>query len=260
MLLLLAQVALLGQTGFTGNAKCGECHRNITKLYANSTMSREGVLCEQCHGAAKQHAAGAGQLEVPSALEPERRDGICAQCHFHGAGRIARLGRDVTRFRPGDLLTTYSFSFVYADAPEAGGGAVEQFATSLCRLWSGDRLWCGSCHDSHSGKTNREACQECHTAKQCGRGKDCAGCHMPGHDHSLRIRKTNPTPGWRLRPFTKFDTGQRELGLAYYEAWTKSGDRRQQAESVRLLSIISKKDRAVIQALHSMQKGIQDRR
>ncbi len=256
MLLLLAQVAVLGHAQFTGNAICGDCHRNIAKYYAATTMSREGVLCENCHGAARLHARGEGRLEVPTALEGARRDAVCGQCHFTGAARIARAGRDLSRYRAGEALTRYAASFVFTAAPENGGGKTEQFEASVCRQKAGAELWCGTCHDTHTGKTDRSACQGCHTPKQCSRGKDCAACHMAGNDHRMaRHKSQRRVDGWQLKPLSAADGGGRELGLAYYEVWTKTGDARQQGEAWRLLSILTKKDAAVTQALTKIRKS-----
>ncbi|MBS1825744.1 MAG: hypothetical protein JST93_10520 [Acidobacteria bacterium] len=255
MLILLALLATQGPAQFTGNAICGDCHRNIVKRYAATTMSREGVLCENCHGPANLHAQGAARLEIPTALDPAPRDAVCAQCHFTGAARILKPNRDLARFRAGDLLTSYASSFIYVAAPEIGGGKTEQFALSRCRQKSPD-LWCGSCHDTHSGKTDRTLCQSCHTPQQCNRGKDCISCHMPQNDHRIARRKTPPrSPTWQIRPFTASDNAPRELGLAYYELWTKSRNAQQQGEALRLLANLPKKDAKVTSALNSLRKA-----
>ncbi|MBL8178216.1 MAG: cytochrome c3 family protein [Bryobacterales bacterium] len=256
MLILLALLGGLGWGQFVGDSACADCHRNIVKRYGATTMSKEGVLCENCHGEARMHAKGAGRLEVPTALEPVERDAVCAQCHFRGAGRVARAGRDVRRFRAGQTLTRYAASFVFVDAPEEGGGAVEELAASRCKQKAGADLWCGSCHDSHSGAVDRSACLGCHAAKQCGRGKDCSGCHMAGGDHRIGRRKTaRRAGGWQVRPFTAADGGARELGLQYYGLWQKSGDGRQREEAARLLTGLLNKDAAVGRALENLKKA-----
>src|SRR5690349_14074071 len=59
MLILMALISMQGLAQYTGNAVCGDCHRNIVKRYAGTAMSREGVLCENCHGQATLHVKGA---------------------------------------------------------------------------------------------------------------------------------------------------------------------------------------------------------
>jgi tetratricopeptide (TPR) repeat protein len=61
-------------------------------------------------------------------------------------------------------------------------------------------------------------------------------------DHSIpRVPVKSSAPStWRLRGFSGADTGDRELGLAYAEVAVRTGDRRQEAEALRLLTAASK--------------------
>jgi len=111
----------------------------------------------------------------------------------------------------------------------------ERLAESACKQASGDRLWCGSCHDPHRtpaaadrAEFYRAKCQQCHRADECGRGPDCAGCHMPKRavrdvqhsaytDHAIR-KPGGTTPVSRERklvPFGGAQAGDREYGLAF---------------------------------------------
>jgi tetratricopeptide (TPR) repeat protein len=45
-----------------------------------------------------------------------------------------------------------------------------------------------------------------------------------------------PATSWQLFGFSGADTGERELGLAYASVGVLSGDRKQQAEAIRLLN------------------------
>lgn len=94
-------------------------------------------------------------------------------------------------------------------------------AESACKRASGDRLWCGWCHDAHSTPSNtaqwfRAKCLACHAVSACAEksvaraavADSCITCHMPRlpvtdaqhvvyTDHSIRRRpiffcKTNP--------------------------------------------------------------------
>jgi hypothetical protein len=147
--------------------------------------------------------------------------------------------------------------------PAAGGefqvnSHVEKLAQSGCRRAAGERLWCGTCHDPHSVPPASERagwfrakCLSCHEEEECGRGFDCAGCHMPkstaadaGHgvftDHSIpRVpgrARSQAAASWTLRGFSAADAGDRELGLAYAELGVRTGNRRQQVEAIRLLT------------------------
>lgn len=245
MLLLLAQLA------FVGSPACQSCHRNIYRRYEPTAMARAGgVACEACHGPGSMHAQGSGRMIVPDALPPPERDAICGQCHLKGAEQVGRRGQSLARFRPGTPLTRYAATFVDGQPRSP----VEQLAVSVCHQKAGDGLWCGTCHDVHSGKTDRSACAQCHTAKQCARGPDCATCHMPGNDHRI-LRKPSAAPpaGWQLRPFTPADAGARELGIAYAQRFMKTGDPRQRQEAERLLAGLSVPDPVAAQWLRRLR-------
>jgi Flp pilus assembly protein TadD len=175
----------------------------------------------------------------PSALDSERRDSVCAQCHLSGEIRVERAGKSVSSFQPGEKLSDYAIAFVREDA--APGMRVtshsENLAQSRCSRASGGRLWCGTCHDPHSVPAPaqkaawfRSKCQSCHAPGVCGRGDNCLACHMPGSavrdaehvvytDHSIPrrpIRRDGKPPAdAALTAFGGATAGPRDLGLAY---------------------------------------------
>jgi len=245
---------------------CLFCHASETRwregtlnAYADPAFDQDGVACERCHGPGSLHIEGKAKMVNPAGLAPARRDAVCAQCHLTGESRVARAGRQLTDYTPGDVLS----DFVAYLVPTGPGdfqvnSHVEKLAESACKRSAGDRLWCGTCHDPHTvtAPSERAAwfrakCLSCHEAAQCARGFDCAGCHMPksraadaGHgvftDHSIpRIPgrpRAQPAPSWKLRGFSAADSGDRELGLAYAEVGVRTGSRQQQAEAIRLLA------------------------
>ena len=245
---------------------CLFCHASQTRrregtlnAYADPAFVQNGIGCERCHGPGSLHVEGKAEMVNPARLAPARRDDVCAQCHLTGQSRVDRAGRDLTDYQPGDVLSDFVAYFV----PTAQGdfqvnSHVEKLSESTCKRVAGDRLWCGSCHDPHSvppaserAAWYRSKCLTCHEAAQCARGFDCTSCHMPksraadaGHgvftDHSIpRIpgrAAARPAASWTLRGFSAADTGDRELGLAYAETGVRTGNRRQQAEALRLLA------------------------
>src|SRR5262249_1829054 len=134
---------------------------------------------------------------------------------------------------------------------------VEKLSKSACKRASGDRMWCGTCHDPHRVPAAteraaffRERCLTCHQPADCQRGFDCVSCHMPrshaadagpggftdpSSPRALSRPQTKAGPSWQLRGFSAADTGDRELGIAYAEAGVRTGSRQQQAEAIRLL-------------------------
>jgi hypothetical protein len=239
--------------------------------YADPSFDQNGIGCERCHGPGSLHVQGKAKMVNPAKLAPARRDAVCAQCHLTGQSRIVRAGRQLNDYRPGDLLSDFVAHLVPTEPGEFQVNShVEKLAESGCKRSAGDRLWCGSCHDPHTVPAPSERvayfrakCLNCHQPAECARGFDCAGCHMPrspaadaGHgvftDHTIPRNparntadntldqagraRTQSEASWKLRGWALADAGDRELGLAYAEAGVRTGDRRQQAEAIRLLT------------------------
>ncbi|HXJ42498.1 MAG TPA: tetratricopeptide repeat protein, partial [Bryobacteraceae bacterium] len=192
----------------------------------------------------------------PAKLTSERRDSICAQCHLSGAVRIQKAGRDLGSFRPGDRLSDYLSIFVLSDASRdlKVTSHFEKYARSRCKLASGDRLWCGTCHDPHSppadtGKVDyfRQKCLECHAGHGCTEkravrtraGNNCIGCHMPQSavtdvqhaaytDHSIPRRPAAASKAAStnclIEPFAGAPEPERDLALAYAQVAIEKND------------------------------------
>lgn len=223
---------------------CLDCHASglrhtagTTNGYGSPPFREGGVGCERCHGAGDAHVAGRGKMVNPAKLAADRRDSICAQCHLAGEARTARAGAKA--FRPGDRLTDSLVVFEWAGAPDMNVTShFETLAESACKKATGDKLWCGSCHDPHRAPAEAEKaayyrarCLGCHQVAECSRGPDCAGCHMPKAavrdvqhaaytDHAIRkpgssINRKAAGGGRRLVPFGGAPAGDRDFGLAY---------------------------------------------
>ena len=221
---------------------CLDCHASgvqpapgTANGYRAPPFREGGVSCERCHGPGDAHVAGKGKMIDIAGLAPGRRDSICAQCHLAGEARIARAGTD-GKFRPGDLLADSIVVFEWSGGPDMNVTShFETLAGSACKKASGDKLWCGSCHDPHRAPAKAERaefyrakCLQCHHWSECSRGQDCAGCHMPKRpvrdvqhsaytDHAIR-KPGAPTAASDRRgliPFGGAAAGDREFGLAY---------------------------------------------
>jgi len=210
---------------------------------------------------------GTGEIVNPSKLDAARRDGVCAQCHLTGAARIARVHAKGQSYRPGELLSDYSAFFVWsgAESPSLSVNShFEKLRQSFCKRASGDRLWCGSCHDPHTepepakrAEFYRARCRKCHETSACTEAAetrrkaqdDCVACHMPKSpvrdaehavytDHSIP-RRPGESAGSvgvqrTLIPFWKTAVDERDLGLAYAAAaGADSGLRRRAFELLR---------------------------
>ncbi len=227
-------------------AECLFCHASGARA-APGTLNRfedtaalRGIRCERCHGDGSEHEKHPGRANIvnPARLAGAARDSICQQCHLAGETRLALPGKKLEDYRPGLELASFLQVFVNAEAGQGVrvNGHAEALAQSRCRQASGEKLWCGTCHDPHTATTDyRERCLKCHQPGQCpspsAREGDCTACHMPkarafdgGHtvftDHSIPRRPTRtsdrPTVN-EIRPYFRDMNGsaQRNLGLAY---------------------------------------------
>src|SRR5580700_2244752 len=139
---------------------CLQCHATGVQAipgtqngYQSPVFLEGGVGCERCHGPGAAHAASGKREDIvnPAALPPEQRDSVCAQCHLSGEIRVDRAGKSMSEFTAGDKLSNYTTAFVRTTSSPGMKvtSHVEDLAQSACSRASGDRLWCGSCHDPH---------------------------------------------------------------------------------------------------------------
>jgi hypothetical protein len=233
---------------------CLQCHASgiqhragTQNAYASPAFLEGGVACERCHGPGSDHVASGRPMANPAKLAPAARDSICEQCHLSGEIRVPKQGSDEPLLRAGDRLADSLAVFVRAGSSgqRRVTSHVENLAQSACKRASGDKMWCGTCHDPHSLPSPsekaayfRSKCLTCHQASDCrapqfsrqASGDNCTGCHMPRNpvsdvehvvftDHSIRKR---PTPARDVAPpnadLVLFGGGlanSRDLGLAY---------------------------------------------
>ncbi len=243
-------------------AGCLQCHASRLQPVAG-TQNRfmtppfleRGVSCERCHGPGKNHVAAmssgtrkGNEMVNPAKLEAASRDSVCAQCHLTGAARIVRIRSKGDAYQAGRLLSDYAAYFVWS-GPEASSMSAnshfEKLQQSACKRASGDRLWCGSCHDPHTEPAEtdraefyRARCQKCHESTGCKEDLEtrrkaqdnCIACHMPKGqvrdtehavftDHTIPRRERRPVEGSgsgrSLTSFWKTAVDDRDLGLAY---------------------------------------------
>src|SRR5579884_251912 len=184
--------------------------------YRNPPFAAEAINCERCHGPATAHLRNPvpGSMINPRKLPPRARNSVCEQCHLDGEVSIPNPGKQITDFHAGENLEDVYTVYVYQSsrAPSHPNALTiisqsQQLALSKCARQSGDRLWCGTCHDPHALPKDpvayfRARCLECHGASLLAShpkpSENCFGCHMPrlpagrgGHtiftDHRIAI-------------------------------------------------------------------------
>jgi hypothetical protein len=207
-------------------ADCLFCHSTQATLEPG-TLNRyqeivHGIQCARCHGESAAHA----NLVNPVKLPARRRDSICEQCHLSGAVRIAQPGKRVEDFRPGADISEFVEVFTDTAKGVAVNGHAEALAASRCKQASGEKLWCGTCHNPHRPTASfAMVCRTCHTTPHIS--ADCVPCHMPkakahdgGHtvftDHSISTHTPRPLASYFGR-----QPSVRNLGLAYAQLGSK---------------------------------------
>lgn len=220
--------------------------------YSGAPFLHGGITCESCHGDTAKHVASGGKVPVVklAALDPDRHDSVCLNCHLEGDSNIQHRGISVADFKPGDKITNFVSYYVRAGAGATNRGVsqVEALNLSMCKRISGDRMTCTTCHDPHytppAGKRAaffRTKCLACHNEPKFAtahysNNPDCTSCHMPqkqapdlAHsewtDHRILAQPQRaapdassheaptliPVPGVHQTP------NNRDLALAYYD-------------------------------------------
>ncbi len=244
---------------------CLRCHMSEVRRsdagtinrYSNSAFLHTGVTCESCHGDSSGHlSSGGNALPVKLArLDALKRDSICINCHLEGDVLVERAGRSALDFVPGQSITALVAYYVFGgkDATARAVSEVEQFAQSRCKLESGERMSCTTCHDPHFTPASevraaffRSKCLSCHTDAKFAEShhpenKDCVSCHMKqtGAQNIPHVAWTDhrilrlPDSEKQERPRTKLSkltpiftesASKRDLAMGYYKAML-AGDR-----------------------------------
>ena len=244
---------------------CLECHSSFVQripgmqnAYASPPFKEGGVACERCHGAGSDHIARGTPMIDPAKLPSAQRESICEQCHLSGEIRVPKPGKDDLSFKAGDRIDDVFAVFVQAGSSSQVRvtSHAENLAASACKRASGEKMWCGSCHDPHTAPSATEKaayfrakCLNCHAPSDC-RGTqalrdankdDCISCHMPRNtpsdvehvvftDHSIPRRPpsnpaaSSPRADADLLLFRGGEASKRDLGLAYAIAGLRDGN------------------------------------
>lgn len=236
--------------------------------YAAQPFSHLAMSCDRCHGPVSNHLdhPSAATIINPAKLAPAARDSICEQCHLKGVARVLNPGKEFTDFVAGqpleDTFTTYVDTVPNGEQPPFRViSHSEELALSRCKRASGDRMWCGTCHDPHHEPTDavayyRAKCLTCHAqthfaASHPSRTSNCIGCHMPerapndgGHtvftDHRIQRTPGHESAGeptgiapWRNPPA---GLEKRNLGVALIQAGSESRSWPQMVSGYRTLT------------------------
>jgi len=244
-------------------ASCLNCHTSgmrspiagTDNKFAGPPFAHGGITCERCHGSSEGHLHGKGAIINPAKLSAERRDAICMECHFEGTTAVEQPGKHLYDFRPGERLSDFVHYFLRSSSEVQTPQALSQFealSLSECKRKSGDRMWCGSCHNPHAEPAASEKaayyrgkCLACHgeafAAKHHPDKADCTSCHMPalpskdvahtqGTDHRiLRYPTAQVLPQLQVRgaPLASFPKSDENLATTrdFALAWETLAER-----------------------------------
>ncbi|MGC2477149.1 MAG: multiheme c-type cytochrome [Candidatus Sulfotelmatobacter sp.] len=282
---------------------CLVCHTSGVQLpiagteneFSGQPFLHDGITCERCHGSSEAHAKNQGPILNPAKLPPDRRDSICMECHFEGTVAIDQPGKRLAQFQPGDRISDYIHYFVLTSNAPQNPQSLSQFealSLSECKRKSGDKMWCGSCHDPHSEPSAAEKasyyrgkCLACHGENFAARHhpdkQDCIGCHMPAlpskdvahteaTDHRIRRYPKNPelilrTPAPKLEIFPASDASlatDRDFALGWQTLAERGmkGAPSQAEQYLKKAAVEYPNDAAVLAALAfvEQQKGHTD--
>jgi predicted CXXCH cytochrome family protein len=279
---------------------CLNCHASGLRApvagtenkFAGEPFAHGGITCERCHGADVAHGKGStvsgssSSVVNPVKLDALRRDAVCMECHLEGSVAVEQPGKHLYQFQPGERIADYMHYFLLSGTEEQSAQALSQFealSLSACKRKSGDKMWCGSCHDPHEEPAAAEKaayyrakCVSCHgdafAAKHHPDKPDCASCHMPAlpskdvahteaTDHRIRKYPNAPelqdegvvrTP--RLIAFPESDSSAvttRDLSLAWQTLAERNvaGASRQAEEHLRKAARENPDDAVVLAAL-----------
>lgn len=272
-----------------GRQSCLNCHTSGMQAPLTGTENRfsgkpflhGGITCERCHGTGEGHIEGKETIVNPAKLPAEQRDSICMECHFEGKAAVEQPGKHLYQFRPGEKLSDYVHYFVLTGNHQQEPRELsecEALSLSVCKRNSGDKMWCGSCHDAHAEPTAankasyyRGKCLACHGeafgAKHHADKPDCVACHMPtlprqddahaqATDHRImRFPHQAPLPRLQLRgkPLASFPERDaslvttRDLALAWVELSQRNVEgASQEAEKYLLKAVQERPDDAVV--------------
>jgi Tfp pilus assembly protein PilF len=278
---------------------CLQCHASgieripgTQNAYASPPFREGSVACERCHGPGSDHIAAGKPMVNPAKLAAPERDSICEQCHLSGEIRVPKTGNDDQSFSPGGRLTDALTVFVRAGSasPLRVTSHAENLAQSACKRASGEKLWCGTCHDPHSVPDEieksayyRGKCLTCHRTSDCraslasrqANGNNCTACHMPRNppsdiehvvftDHSIPRRATpasvSPPEDADLVPFGGGEASSRDLGLAYAMVGLRENNPAYLDRAFRLLREAAARGAADSQALAYLAEFYRDRK
>lgn len=194
---------------FVGNAACGDCHQQYTRIFAASphgrlhsdTLRQAGETgCESCHGPASRHVATGGLGVDKFIVNPGKDASACLKCHLQTAAEFRQPNHHYVT--EGRLNCAYCHDPHGRDARKPTGMLAHSRIAENCADCHREqarrfvfehealREGCSTCHHPH-GSINQKLllardgnlCLKCHAQTQGAGGTLLIG----NIDHSGRL-------------------------------------------------------------------------
>lgn len=210
-----------------GAHDCATCHKEIAKDFASNPHSkttrmqgRNGVTCEDCHGAGKAHAESGDKAKIlnPANESTKEVDAKCLKCHLakhRGLDDSDHTASDVSCTGCHDIHHSKVESLLKASEPvlcyQCHTDVKPQFSNPFHHKVNEGLVQCSDCHDPHGTykmKGRRSAieqnafCVRCHTETAgpfvyehgAVKGEGCIACHVPhGGQNPHLLNRANVT-------------------------------------------------------------------
>jgi DmsE family decaheme c-type cytochrome len=208
------QAAQPAASDFVGSDTCVTCHEEAGKSFADNPHmkmalmhGKQGVTCENCHGAGKAHVDGGGDASKifnPAKAPAKEVDAKCLSCHAgqhanfersgHGEGNVSCVGCHSVHAAktPEHLLKADQPTLCY----QCHSDVKPQFSMPFHHRVEEGAVSCSDCHDPH-GTFNRKGlrasaqqdavCTKCHSETggpfvyehPVVKTEGCMSCHTP---------------------------------------------------------------------------------
>jgi DmsE family decaheme c-type cytochrome len=240
---------------FVGSETCSGCHEEVSKGFASNPHTKmaqmhgkQGVTCENCHGAGKAHVDGGGDVTKifnPAKATAKEVDGKCLSCHAgqhanfersgHGEGNVSCIGCHSVHAGkdPEHLLKVAQPMLCF----QCHSDVKPQFSMPFHHRVEEGVVTCSDCHDPHGtfkqkglrASAQQDAvCTKCHS-ETAGpyvyehavvKTEGCMSCHTPHGGPNPRLLNRSNVNTICLQchsPSPNFSTGE-PIGPAHNQA------------------------------------------
>jgi len=216
-----AQVKDTAPADYVGSETCATCHDEVAKGFATNPHTKmalmhgkNGVTCENCHGAGKGHVDGGGDITKifdPAKASPKEVDASCQGCHAgthpnfdrspHAKGGVSCIGcHNIHNSKVEPLLKAAQPALCF----QCHNDVKPAFDMPFHHKVNEGLVSCNDCHDVHGtfGNNNIKStadqnaiCTKCHMENRGPfvyehvpvKAEGCMSCHTPHGSQNARL-------------------------------------------------------------------------